>query len=88
MRQYKGRVPLVTSFSHFLLIFLSFLKLIIYDRWEGERLSGPSKIIFDALNEFVRDTAEQFLHQEGHDITKKLQALVSTFTYIYIVMLD
>ncbi|KAK1378444.1 putative geranyllinalool synthase [Heracleum sosnowskyi] len=44
-------------------------------RWDGEGLIGPSKIIFDALDHFVRDMAEQFLDHERHDMTNKIQAL-------------
>ncbi|KAL8087947.1 hypothetical protein AgCh_037912 [Apium graveolens] len=44
-------------------------------RWDGKCLIGPSKIIFDALDHFVRDLAEQFLDHERHDMTNKIQAL-------------
>lgn len=44
-------------------------------RWDGEGLVGPSKIIFDALDQFVRDMAEQFLDHERHDMTNKIHAL-------------
>ncbi|XP_059660819.1 (E,E)-geranyllinalool synthase-like [Cornus florida] len=42
-------------------------------RWDGKGLSGHSKIIFNALDHFVRDIAEKHLHLQGSDITNGLQ---------------
>ncbi|KAK6917508.1 Terpene synthase, N-terminal domain [Dillenia turbinata] len=42
-------------------------------RWDGTGLTGAGKTIFDALHEFVRDTAAKHLSQKGSDITKYLQ---------------
>ncbi|XP_059635069.1 (E,E)-geranyllinalool synthase-like [Cornus florida] len=42
-------------------------------RWDGKGLSGHSKIIFNALDHFVRDIAAKHLHLQGSDITKDLQ---------------
>ncbi|KAL8087952.1 hypothetical protein AgCh_037916 [Apium graveolens] len=44
-------------------------------RWDGEGLTGPSKIIFDALDYFVRDMVEQVLEHERHDMTNIMQAI-------------
>ncbi|XP_059660928.1 (E,E)-geranyllinalool synthase-like [Cornus florida] len=42
-------------------------------RWDGKGLSGHGKIIFNALDHFVRDIAVKHLHLQGSDITNDLQ---------------
>ncbi|KAF5944450.1 hypothetical protein HYC85_018527 [Camellia sinensis] len=42
-------------------------------RWDGKGLIDHAKIIFDALDDLVSDTAKKHLHQEGSDITENLQ---------------
>ncbi|GAB4831247.1 hypothetical protein Ancab_005261 [Ancistrocladus abbreviatus] len=44
-------------------------------RWDGRGLIGHSKIIFNALDNFVRDIAMKYLAQQGSDITYNLQQL-------------
>jgi geranyllinalool synthase len=51
--------------------------LNIYNRWDAKGLSGHSKIIFDALNNLVREIATKYLQQEGLDIINNLQDIVS-----------
>ncbi|XP_059635113.1 (E,E)-geranyllinalool synthase-like [Cornus florida] len=46
--------------------------LYIY-RWDGKGLSGHGKIIFHALDNFMRDIAAKQLHPQGSDITNDLQ---------------
>ncbi|KAI7981277.1 (E,E)-geranyllinalool synthase [Camellia lanceoleosa] len=41
-------------------------------RWDGKGLIGHAKIIFDALDDLVSDTAKKHLHQQGSDITENL----------------
>ncbi|XP_062162550.1 (E,E)-geranyllinalool synthase-like [Alnus glutinosa] len=42
-------------------------------RWDAKGLSGHSKIIFDALDNLVREIATEYLQQEGRDIINNLQ---------------
>lgn len=49
----------------------------IYNRWDAKGLSGHSKIIFDALDNLVREIATKYLQQEGRDIINNLQDIVS-----------
>ncbi|WOH12037.1 hypothetical protein DCAR_0831534 [Daucus carota subsp. sativus] len=44
-------------------------------RWDGEGLTGPSKIIFDALDHFVRDMAAEFLDHERNEMNNRIQTL-------------
>ncbi|XP_059660704.1 (E,E)-geranyllinalool synthase-like [Cornus florida] len=44
-------------------------------RWDGKGLSGHGKIIFHALDNFVRDIAAKQLHRQGFDIKNDLQDL-------------
>ncbi|GAB4831263.1 hypothetical protein Ancab_005276 [Ancistrocladus abbreviatus] len=43
--------------------------------WDDRGLKGHSKIIFNALDNFVRDTAMKYLAQQGNDITYNLRQL-------------
>ncbi|GAB4831261.1 hypothetical protein Ancab_005274 [Ancistrocladus abbreviatus] len=43
--------------------------------WDDRGLTGHSKIIFNALDNFVRDTALKYLAQQGNDITYNLRQL-------------
>ncbi|KAJ9168896.1 hypothetical protein P3X46_020375 [Hevea brasiliensis] len=42
-------------------------------RWDTEGLSGHSRIIFDVLDDLVREMAATYLQQEGSDITASLR---------------
>ncbi|XP_038979089.1 (E,E)-geranyllinalool synthase-like [Phoenix dactylifera] len=42
-------------------------------RWEGEGLSGHSKVIFDALDDLVCDITLKVFNQQGYDIKTHLQ---------------
>ncbi|KAJ0016946.1 hypothetical protein Pint_10679 [Pistacia integerrima] len=42
-------------------------------RWNSKRLNGHSKTIFDALDHYVREIAEEHLQQQGSDITNELK---------------
>ncbi|KAE7995617.1 hypothetical protein FH972_000393 [Carpinus fangiana] len=42
-------------------------------RWDSKGLSGHSKIIFDALDNLVREIATKYLQQQGRDIINNLQ---------------
>ncbi|XP_059440431.1 S-linalool synthase-like [Corylus avellana] len=44
-------------------------------RWDSKGLSGHSKIIFDALDNLVREIAKKYLQQQGRDIINNLQDL-------------
>nr|AIL54749.1 putative geranyllinalool synthase [Petunia integrifolia subsp. inflata] len=44
-------------------------------RWDGRNLDGPSKIIFDALDDLVCDIAKLYHLQHATDITPKLQLI-------------
>ncbi|KAL1210783.1 (E,E)-geranyllinalool synthase [Cardamine amara subsp. amara] len=46
-------------------------------RWEGEELKGHGKIIFRALDDIVRETAETCRKQHGTDITDHLRNIWS-----------
>ncbi|GMI82368.1 terpene synthase 04, GERANYLLINALOOL SYNTHASE, TERPENE SYNTHASE 4 [Hibiscus trionum] len=49
-------------------------------RWDGRGLSGHSKVIFDALDNLVKETAEKHLQQQGTDTTCFLKQIwVETF---------
>ncbi|XP_038981713.1 S-linalool synthase-like isoform X1 [Phoenix dactylifera] len=42
-------------------------------RWEGEGLSGHSKVIFETLDDLVCDIALKIFNQQGHDMKTLLQ---------------
>ncbi|WOL18082.1 hypothetical protein Cni_G26875 [Canna indica] len=42
-------------------------------RWKGEGLSGHSEVIFDGLDNLVRDISEIVFAQHGHDVKSLLQ---------------
>ncbi|KAG1347133.1 putative S-linalool synthase-like [Cocos nucifera] len=42
-------------------------------RWEGKGLSGPSKVIFDTLDDLVCDITLKIFNQHGHDMKTLLQ---------------
>ncbi|KAF7803511.1 (E,E)-geranyllinalool synthase [Senna tora] len=44
-------------------------------RWDGKELRSHSKVIFDALDNLVTETASTYLLQEGADITHSLRDL-------------
>ncbi|KAI9120593.1 hypothetical protein K1719_007626 [Acacia pycnantha] len=44
-------------------------------RWDGESLSSHSKVIFDALDDLVSETAQRYRQQQGADITSSLRDL-------------
>lgn len=57
---------------------LSCFLLDEFDRWDAKGLKGHSKIIFDVLDDLVREMAAKYLQQVGNDdITASLQYIVS-----------
>lgn len=44
-------------------------------RWDAKGLSGHGKVIFDALDNLVKETAVKHLRQQGTDITSYLQQI-------------
>ncbi|KAI9121580.1 hypothetical protein K1719_008613 [Acacia pycnantha] len=44
-------------------------------RWDGGSLSSHSKVIFDALDDLVSETAQRYRQQQGADITSSLRDL-------------
>ncbi|XVF25854.1 hypothetical protein REPUB_Repub13aG0249900 [Reevesia pubescens] len=44
-------------------------------RWDAKGLSGHGKVIFDALDNLVKETAAEHLQQQGTDITSYLQQI-------------
>ncbi|KAK4271484.1 hypothetical protein QN277_020174 [Acacia crassicarpa] len=45
-------------------------------RWDSGGLSSHSKVIFDALDDLVSETAQRYRQQQGADITSSLRDLV------------
>nr|QWB49557.1 terpene synthase 26 [Aquilaria sinensis] len=44
-------------------------------RWDGKGLKGHSATIFNALDNFVKETSEKYLQEQGHDITRQIQEI-------------
>lgn len=55
----------------------SYIFLCLNDRWDGKGLSGPSKVIFDVLDDLVRDTTETLVLQGNIDVIEDFRDLVS-----------
>lgn len=47
------------------------------NRWDGEGLSGPSKVIFDVLDDLVRDITKTLVLGGKIDLTEDFRHLVS-----------
>ncbi|KAJ8616318.1 hypothetical protein MRB53_035690 [Persea americana] len=43
------------------------------ERWDGEGLHGVGKVLFNALNDLINDTATQAFPIQGRDVTEHLQ---------------
>ena len=50
---------------------------MLNNRWDGKGLSGPSKVIFDVLDDLVRDATKILYLQEKIDVTEDFRDIVS-----------
>ena len=55
-------------------------------RWDGKGLSGPSKVIFEVLDDLVRDTTNTLMFHHGNinDVTEDFRDLVSNSSSVLI----
>lgn len=49
----------------------------LINRWDSKGLSGPSKVIFDVLDDLVKDTAKTLVLHGKYDVTEDFRDLVS-----------
>nr|QWB49556.1 terpene synthase 25 [Aquilaria sinensis] len=62
--------------SSFSLPYQSDMRLLVAKaRWDGKGLKGHSATIFNALDNFVKETSEKYLQEQGHDITRQIQEI-------------
>ena len=60
----------------------NFLISCLNNRWDGKGLNGPSKVIFDVLDNLVTDTTKELVLQGKIDVTEDFRDLVS-FLLLY-----